>query len=560
MPSTWYERRQQTVDESYTGGDVIVQALKAAGVEYIFGIISIHNIPIYDAISRHHGIRPITNRSEPGAVNMADGYARATGKLGVVITSTGAGAGNAAGALIEAQTHGTPLLHLTGQIDFPYLDQGKGFTHESKDQLGMLKAISKDAFRVRSIHSLAATIRHAIELAQTAPTGVVSVEIPIDLQKMLLSASELPFNFHPPLDPDPSCVKDAAEILLSAKRPLIWSGNGVIQANAAEELTQLAEIWGAGVITSQAGRGAIPEDHPQCIGNFAYNSAIRDFIGSCDVLLAVGTRFRGAETMVWRLPLPKTIVQIDVDRLAFGRNYPTTLGLVADAKLGLQALIPELEAGAKPDADYLGEVGAARNACRDALRATLGPYGQLCDDLRACMKRDGLLVADVTISATTWGSRLFPVYGPQQYIHAAGGGIGQGLQMGLGAKIGRPEQQIVVMVGDGGLQVNIGELGTAVQEEIAIVIVLFNDGGYGVLRNIQNRAYGGRHIAVDLHSLNFEKLCEAYGTDYYPVTRLAAFRPAIEAALASERLSLVAIDMGAVGPFSIPFAGYALNK
>ena len=548
------------MDESYTGGDVIVQALKAAGVEYVFGIISIHNIPIYDAIARQRGIRPITNRSEPGAVNMADGYARATGRLGVVITSTGAGAGNAAGALIEAQTHGTPLLHLTGQIDFPYLDQGKGFIHECKDQLGMLKAISKDAFRVRSIDSLAATIQHAIALAQTAPTGVVSVEIPIDVQKMLLSAAELPFNLHPRLALDPSSVKEAADLLLSAKRPLIWSGNGVIQANAAKELTHLAEMWGAGVLTSQAGRGAIPEDHPQCIGNFAYNSAIGDFMGSCDVLLAVGTRFRGEETMVWRLPLPKTIVQIDVDQLAISRNYPATLGLVADAKMGLQALIPEMHGRAKPDPDYLEEVVTARNACRDALRATLGPYGQLCDELRACMKRDAMLVADVTISITTWGARLFPLYGLHQYIHAAGGGIGQGLQMGLGAKMGQPERQVVVIVGDGGLQVNMGELGTAVQEEIAVVIVLFNDVGYGVLRNIQNRAYGGRHFGVDLYGLNFEKLCEAYGIHYYPVTRVEAFRPAAEAALASGRLSLVEIDMGAVGPFSVPFAGYALSN
>ncbi len=546
--------------ELYTGGDVIVQVLKAAGVEYVFGIISIHNIPIYDGIARQGGIRPITNRSEPGAVNMADGYAMATGRLGVAITSTGAGAGNAAGALIEAQTHGTPLLHLTGQIDSPYLDQGKGFIHECKDQLGMLKAISKDAFRVRSIHSLAATIQYAIELAQTAPTGVVSVEIPIDLQKMLLPAPELHFNSHSRLPPGPPCVKEAADILLSAKRPLIWSGNGVIQANGAEELTRLAEIWGAGVLTSQAGRGAIPEDHPQCIGNFAYNSAIRDFIASCDVLLAVGTGFRGAETMTWRLPLPKTIVQIDVDQLAISRNYPATLGCVADAKLGLQALIPELEGRVKPGPEYLEEVVTARNACRDALRATLGPYGQLCDDLRACMKRDAILVADVTISVTTWGARLFPVYGPHQYIHAAGGGIGQGLQMGLGAKIGQPERQVVVMVGDGGFQVNMGELGTAVQEEIAVVIVLFNDGGYGVLRNIQNRAYGGRHIGVDLQALNFEKLCEAYGIHYYSVTRVEAFRPAIETALAKGRLSLVEIDMAAVGPFSVPFAGYALNN
>ena len=452
------------MEERCTGGDIIVRILKAAGVECIFGIISIHNIPIYDAIARQGGIRTITNRSEPGAVNMADGYAKATGKLGVVITSTGAGAGNAAGSLIEAQTNGTPLLHITGQIDSPYLDQAKGFIHECKDQLGMLKAISKEAFRVRSIESLTSTILQAIEVALTAPTGVVSVEIPIDIQKMMLTAPEISFESRSSPAPALLSIKEAASILASAKRPLIWSGNGVVQADAIDELTNIAEMWGAGVITSQAGRGAIREDHLQCIGNFAYNSAIRDFLASCDVLLAVGTRFRGSETRVWQLPLPRTIVQIDVDRLAIGRNYPATVGCVADAKFALQALINELAGKVKPDASYLQEVLQARNACRDALRATLGPYDELCVDLGNSLDQDTILVADVTISAVLWGSRLIPVYGPRQYIHAAGGGIGQGLQMAFGAKLGQPKRQVVVIVGDGGFQVNLGELGTAVQE------------------------------------------------------------------------------------------------
>ena len=543
-----------------TGGDVIVKILKAAGVERVFGIISIHNIPIYDAIARQGGIRTITNRSEPGAVNMADGYAKASGALGVVITSTGAGAGNAAGALIEAQTNGTPLLHITGQIDSPYLDQAKGFIHECKDQLGMLKAISKEAFRVRSIGSLVTTVQNAIEVAQTAPTGVVSVEIPIDIQKMIQAVPELSFNPHSCPTLDLLTMKEAADILLSAKRPLIWSGNGVIQADAIEELTSIAEMWGAGVLTSQAGRGSLRENHPQCIGNFAYNSAIRDFLASCDVLLAVGTRFRGSETRVWQLPLPRTIVQIDVDRLAIGRNYPATIGCVADAKLALLALMNELDGKVKPNTSYLQEVLHARNACRDALSATLGPYHEFCIDLRNSLDQDAILVADVTISATLWGSRLFPVYGPRQYIHAAGGGIGQGLQMGLGAKLGRPKRQVVVIVGDGGLQVNLGELGTAVQEGIDVVIVLFNDGGYGVLRNIQNRVLEGRHIGVDLHGLNFVKLCEAYGVAHYPVTSTTMFRPAINAALERGRLSLIEVDMAAIGPYRIPFAGYALSN
>jgi acetolactate synthase I/II/III large subunit len=548
------------MDGQCTGGDIIVRILKAVGVECIFGIISIHNLPIYDAMARQGGIRTVTNRSEPGAVNMADGYAKATGALGVVITSTGAGAGNAAGSLIEAQTNGTPLLHLTGQIDSPYLDQARGFIHECKDQLGMLKAISKEAFRVRSIGSLAAIMLHAIEVALTAPTGVVSVEIPIDIQKMMFTSPETAFECSQHPTPAISSMKEATNILATAKRPLIWSGNGVIQAGATQELTSIAEMWGAGVLTSQAGRGAIREDHPQCIGNFAYNSAIRDFLASCDVLLAVGTRFRGSETRVWKLQLPGTIVQIDVDKLAIGRNYPVTVGCVADAKLALQALQNELSGKVKPDTYYLQEVLHARNTSRDALRTTLGDYDEFCVDLRNSLEQDAILVADVTISATLWGSRLFPVNGPRQYIHAAGGGIGQGLQMALGAKLGQPKRQVVVIVGDGGFQVNVGELGTAIQEGIDVVIVLFNDHGYGVLRNIQNRVLEGRHIGVDLHGLNIKKLCEAYSIAYCQVTATRMFRPALGDALRSGRLSLIEVDMGAIGPFRIPFAGYALSN
>jgi acetolactate synthase-1/2/3 large subunit len=355
-------------------------------------------------------------------------------------------------------------------------------------------------------------------------------------------------------------VQQAAEILITAKRPLIWSGHGVIQAGASQELTRLAEMWGAGVLTSVAGRGTLPEDHPQCIGCFASSKAIKDLIASCDVLLAVGTRFQGTETMVWQLSLPQTIVQIDVDQLAISRNYQATASIVADARVGLQELLMALEGKVKPDVTYLREVASAREVCRDAFSSTLGPYKQLCADLRASLERDALLVADVTIASNTWGSRLFPVYGPQQYIHAAGGGIGQGMQMGMGAKLGQPERQVAIIVGDGGFQVNLAELGTAVQEGINVVIVLLNDGGYGVLRNIQDRIYGGRHIGVDLHGLNFEKLSEAYGIAYCPVSSVAEFRPVMRSALESGQLSLVEVDVKAVGPFRVPFAGFALDN
>ncbi len=541
--------------EQITGGELVARALQAAGVEMVFGIISIHNLPVYDAIGRAGVIRAITNRSEPGAVNMADGYARATGKLGVAITSTGTGAGNAAGAIIEAQAAGTPLLHLTGQIDSAFLDQGRGYIHEARDQFGMLKSISKEAYRVRTASALPAVIQAAIRSALTAPMGVVSVEIPIDFQKAKINRSRfdlLPARSQPP---EAGQVAWAAQLLRSAKRPLIWAGSGVIASNAEKELAELAETLGAGVLTSQAGRGAIPEDHPQCIGFFGSNPALKDFLQSCDLLLAAGTKLRGQETGNWKLPLPATQVQLDIDPLSIGRGYPATAGIVADAKPGLQALLEQLRGKTDPDPAFLAEVQAARQAVRAQLRSTLGPYERIVDELRSALDHDGILVRDITISSSTWGNKLFEIYGPRQSIHASGGGIGQGWQMALGVKLGQPDKQVVALCGDGGFLVNCGEMATAAQEKIPVVALLFNDGGYGVIRNIENRHYGGRVFAVDLQSPDFHKLAEAFGLNGYRVKSLEEFRPALEAALASGQPSLIEIDMGAIGPFAAPFAG-----
>jgi acetolactate synthase I/II/III large subunit len=540
-----------------TGGDIVVRTLKAAGVEIVFGIISIHNMPIYDAIYRQGGIRVVPTRSEPGAVNMADGYAKATGKLGVAITSTGTGAGNAAGALVEAQTAGTPILHLTGQIDSAYLEQGRGYIHECKDQLNMLRAVSKVAHRVYTSGGLAATLYHAINVALSAPMGVVSVEIPIDIQRTQIETSP---QIQPPhttiIQSDATQIEAAMTVLRNAKRPLIWAGSGVIAAGATAELQQLAERWSAGVLTSQAGRGALPEDHPQLIGNFGNNPALKDFLQSCDVLLAVGTRFRGQETLQWKLPLPAVQVQIDADPLAIGRCYPATAGVVADAKPALRAILENMKPATKKEA-FLKEIQNARESVRVAVRATLGPYEQIMDDLRAGVSRDALLVRDITISSSTWGSRLFPVYAARQSLHAAGGGIGQGLQMALGAKLGAPDKTVIALCGDGGFVVNCGEMATAVQENIDVVVLLFNDGGYGVIRNIQGKNYGNRTIGVNLHTPDFMKLAEAFGWQSYRVGAAGDFKAALHNALAAGRPAIIEIDMASVGEFAVPFSGPA---
>ena len=189
------------------------------------------------------------------------------------------------------------------------------------------------------------------------------------------------------------------------------------------------------------------------------------------------------------------------------------------------------------------------------MRATLGPYETVVDDLHAVLPRDAVRVRDVTITSTTWGNRLLEVYEPRTSIHAVGGGIGQGFQMALGAKVGRPDRPVVCLAGDGGLLVNVGEWATAVQEQLGVVVVLFNDGGYGVLRNIQNRTMAGRHIGVDLRTPDFIGLATAFGAWARRVRAIAEFRPALEAAFAAGGPALVELDMAAIGPPAVAYGG-----
>lgn len=541
--------------QEFTAADAIVQELERVGVEVVFGVVSIHNMPIYDAILRRGKIRIVPARGESGAVNMADGYARATGKLGVVLTSTGTGAGNAAGSIIEAWSAGAPVLHITGEVASPYLGTGRGYIHEMKDQYKLLEGTSKEAYLVRNPEQIVAIMRQAISAALTAPTGPVSIEIPIDYQNTIIPNTHVqePISYQPSFDPNQIIV--AVEKIKAAKRPVIWAGGGVISSGAATEIKQLAELIGAAVITSQSGKGSIPENHPQCIGHFAANPAVKEFLATTDLLISVGVRFRGNETSNWKVQVPSEHICIDVDPQAFNRNYWVTHGLVGDAKLILAIIIEQLKKEElNTNSAYLKEVKQLRESVREKLRETLGPYEQILDSMRQILPQNTIHVRDITVHANLWGSRLIEIYEPRTSIHASGGGIGQGLPMAIGAQIGRPDHRVVLMVGDGGFLLNIGELATAAQEKLPIIIILFDDNGYGVIRNIQEAAYG-RQIGVDLTSPDFETLGKSFGFDTKRVRSTAEFAAELERMVATNLPSMIVIDMESIGPMKKPFGG-----
>ncbi len=530
-----------------TGGEAVYEALRALGVEHVFGIVSVHNIPIYDAILRGGGITPVAVRHEQAALHAADGYARATGKLGVAITSTGPGAANAVPGLFEAGFASSRVLMITGQIESAYYGKGRGFLHEAEHQVEMLRAVTR---RVESVHRTEDIGEVIVRVARDVCVGRPqpgAVEIPIDLQYAVADVDIPHVEAWPRVRPQPSAIAAAAAALREAERPVIWAGGGVITANATEELRQLAEMLQAPVFTSINGRGALPEDHPLCMGPLTAHPQMEPVLAEADVVFAVGTRFQGGATRNWALRLPGKLVHLDADPGVIGRNYPAAVSVVGDARLGLAGILRELD-GAKANPAFAERARQARDAARQAIRKEIGPdYEAIMDTMRTLLPRDAVIVRDATVPAYLWGNRLIPIYEPRTSINPASAAIGPGLPLAIGAALGTGRKTVVIQ-GDGGLMLSIGELATAVQYRLPIILCVFNDRGYGILRAIQARMFEGRQIGVDLATPDFVTVARGMGMAAEAVKGVDEFRAAFARAVAAEGPVLLDIDMSALHP------------
>ena len=540
-------------DKTSVGG-LVAAFLEECGVGAAFGVISIHNMPFLDAVGKRGKIHYVSARGEAGAVNMADAYARVGQRLGVVFTSTGVAAGNAAGSLVEAQTAGTPILHITGQIETQHLDKNHSFIHEARDQLTMLKAVSKKAYRVDSPKTALSTFKDAVCVALTAPMGPVSVEVPIDIQQALI---EWPDSLEPliikKLQPEIGKIKELAIKLMRAKRPLIWLGGGA--RHASKEVARLA-MMGFGFVSSVQGRGIISEDHPQTLGAFNMYGCVEEFYNSCDAMLVVGSRLRGNETLKYKLGLPSPLYQIDVDNAARNdRPYIPDYFVQGDSQASLANLADALENKMNIDLDFIKDLQTARAQAEDFLRSGLSPYEKLVDTIQLKAGKDFIWARDVTISNSTWGNRGVFISGSRDGVHALGGGIGQGLQMAIGAAIAAPEKTVFCLVGDGGLQVNIGELATAAQENVNIIMILMNSQNYEVIKNIQNAEYGGRHYYSDIFTPDFKGIAESNKWFYRKLNTLSNVEEIFDEAIKSDLPSILEIDMPSIGPFARAFGG-----
>jgi acetolactate synthase I/II/III large subunit len=536
----------------YTVGDLVAEFLSQCGVTTAFGIASVHNIPMLDAIGRRNAIRFMMARGELGGAHMADGYARVSGGLGVIFSSTGPGAANAIGGLIEARFSGSSVLHITGQTSTKFVDREMGTVHDAPDQLGMLRSVSKSAYRVRSAqHAIGVLTRAAVD-ALTPPTGPVSVEVPIDLQRAPAERPAIFDNFvlplPPPRTPSNAELDELAARIVAAKRPMLWLGSGARRASAA--VHKLLDL-GFTAINSINGKGIVSEDHPMSLGGLHGNGMpkIQQFYQTVDLMLAVGTHLRGQETGDFVIKLPPNLVQIDTEPLANGRTYANTYFVCGDARATLEALLPRIEGRLKVEPAFQKEFAALKETARSDFLATLGVYGSFAEQLRAVMPRDAIWVRDVTQSNTTWGNRIFPVYSPHQSVFPVGAGIGQGLSLGLGAAAAANGRKTVVMTGDGGFFLNVGELWTAVQEKLDMTVIVMNDRGYGVIKRIQDVTAQGRRFFADLQGPDLGQLAQLAGIPFWKVQNADAFGETVGKAIAHKGLGMVEVDMDEVGEF-----------
>jgi acetolactate synthase-1/2/3 large subunit len=544
--------RPATTAESVA--EFVARWLAEIGVTTAFGVISIHNMPILDAIARQGRIRFVPARGEAGAMNMADAYARVSGRLGVVFTSTGTAAGNAAGAQVEALTAGTSLLHITSTVDTALMDRNRAPIHDVPRQPDMLRAVSKTYIRMWDAGSAIGALGAAANEALSAPRGPVTLEIPLDVQRAILPVTP---QILVPSPQAPRAGDDAiaaiVERVRSARRPILWLGGG---ARGAEAEARELVARGFAAVSSTQGRAVVAEDNPANLGAFNMTPEAQEIYASCDLMIVVGSRLRGNETLNNKMVLPRTLIQIDADASQGGRNYPVELFVHGEAKDTLTRVLKGLPDRLDVDPQLGFDIAGARAKGEGALRSRLGPYQEVAEALNARIAAGGHpWVRDVTISNSTFGNRYVRLAEARHGVHALGGGIGQGAAMALGAALAGAGAKTVVLLGDGGLQLGIAELITAVEEKAPLVYVLMNDRAYGVIRNIQDAQYDSRHHYSALHTPDFAAHCASIGLPHRVVRDVGDFAAALDGALSADGPQMVEVDMVAIGPFAESFSG-----
>lgn len=490
--------------EWMTGGEALVRSLAANDVRVIFGLPGVQLYGVMVALREHPEIRLITTRHEQATSYMADGYARASGEIGVALVVPGQGLLNAAAGLSTAYSVSSPVLMIAGQVPRGQIGKKLGLLHEIDDQQGAISSITKWRGRVTDVEDVPAAVRDAITQLRTGRPRPVELEMPPETMEDEGEAELLASVPRERSLPNAGDLDRAAERLLSAERAVIYAGGGVHRSGANEALAGLAAHLQAGVVTSPEGKGAIDDRSDLSLGSgLSPGSAAREYLNSADLILAVGTRL-GRAAFGQNQP----IIHIDVDPTEIGRVYGNSAGLVGDARATLESLLDRLRAAGPARPSRADERLAVR--ARMAERDTHEPQSSILRSLRAGTPEDAIVVAGMT-QVGYYSRSYWPTYAPRTYISPGySGNLGFEYPTALGAKVAMPDRPVIAIVGDGGFLYNASELATAVQHGINVVTVVFNDGAYGNVSRDLDESWGGTYGA-ELHNPDFVKLADAYG-------------------------------------------------
>ena len=532
----------------------IVQALKEANVSTIFGIPSIHNIGLYESLRHEPSIRHIGCRHEAGATHMADGYARASGGLGVIISSTGPGAGFTVSALQEAWGSCSPVLMITTNIDAAKIGQGLGVLHELEEQTSLFRTITKEVMVAQADDDLYALARGAISVAQAGRPGPVCLEVPTDLMAgEARAAASTPQDSAPAFPPLPPRLDEAVAILRNAKQPLILAGTDASRANIAGDIQALAEALCAPVITNTPGKGVVPEDHALAFGNAARKLVVKEIVPGCDAAVVIGSRLREVDAKRRGLALPEQLIHVDWDERWISKNYPAAVPLVGDITAITRALRDQLEG--EPYTGPRRERTAAWRQQADAEfeRLTLErPELQSLQAIRAVLPRDSALVIDNT-QLGYWAEYFYPSYQTNGIIGAKGSGLlGFSFPAAIGVKLARPDTPVVGLIGDGGFLYTAQELGTCVRHNVGFPLIVVNDNAFGVIDYLQRTAYQAAYQA-QLTNPDFLAFAAAFGVPATRVQSPAELQSVLDRTLASGEMHLIEYQMTIQEP---PFGKY----
>ncbi len=543
------------------GAEALIRGMEKEGVKHIFGILGGAIMDVYDVLYDNSRIQHITCRHEQVAVFAASGYARASGKTGTCMATSGPGACNLVTGIADAFIDSIPVVAVTGQV--PTTSIG-GDAFQEADIVGITMPITKYNYLLEDVNDVPKTVKGAYYLANTGRPGPVLIDFPKDIQRAEIKNYNPPKTisfegYNPVLKPHPRQIKLAVRELMNAERPLILSGGGVIISNASKELRSLAELLGIPITTTSLGKGAIPEDHPLALGmvgmhgNKWANLAIQE----SDVLFAIGTRFSDRITGSTRHFAPKAkIIHADIDPSEIGKNVRADIPIVGDAKLIMRDMLVMAKKAAKREASRKKkhtEWGRKLEAWKKEFKqevcfdcVPIKPQ-RIIHEVQKIVDKDPkhTIIATEVGRNQLWTMHYMNIREPRNWLTSGGlGTMGAGFPMSIGAQVARPDCRVLNMAGDGSFQMTMQDLATCICHDLPVINVIFNDAALGNVRMWQQLFYNERYSHTDLkNNPDFEKIAEAYGAWAKKIERPGEIQDALQEVLKSGKPAIIDISV-----------------